>query len=61
MGASKGNEICKKQECMKAEEIWMRESLLQCTEEQYVSVINDGSIELDELVDIVVSYLGLVD
>ena len=33
MGASKEYEICKKQECMKAEEIWMREPLLQCTEE----------------------------
>ena len=161
MGASKGYEICKKQECMKAEEIWMREPLLQCTEEfafyeeifefvladlekieakgiitegaaylpklmkklsvskdrylaitptkdfqishykkrewvqyvlegcsdkdkafsnwmnrdilfarevqrqcneeQYVSIINDGSIALDELIDIVASYLGLDD
>ena len=33
MGASKGYEICKKQEKMNAEEIWMREPLLQCTEE----------------------------
>ena len=33
MGASKGYEICKKQERMNAEEIWMREPLLQCTEE----------------------------
>lgn len=33
MGASKGYEICKKQENMNAEEIWMREPLLQCNEE----------------------------
>lgn len=33
MGASKGYEICKKQEYMNAEEIWMREPWLQCNEE----------------------------
>ena len=33
MGASKGYEICKKQEAMSPEEIWMREPQLQCEEE----------------------------
>lgn len=33
MGASKGYEICKKQEVMCSEEIWMREPQLQCEEE----------------------------
>lgn len=33
MGAAKGFEICKKQDNMTAEEIWMREPLLQCKEE----------------------------
>ena len=33
MGASKGYEICKKQEDMGPEEIWMREPQLQCDEE----------------------------
>ena len=33
MGASKGYEICKKQENMSPEEIWMREPRLQCEEE----------------------------
>ena len=32
-GASKGCRICKKLECMKAEEIWMRDHSLQCKEE----------------------------
>ena len=32
-GASKGYEICKKQEVMCPEEIWMREPQLQCEEE----------------------------
>lgn len=47
---------------------WMNRDILfaqevqqQCNEEQYVSIINDGYIELDELVDIVVSHLGLGD
>ena len=33
MGAAKGCEICKKQEEMSPEEIWMREPQLQCEEE----------------------------
>ena len=33
MGASKGYEICKKQENMSPEEIWMREPQVQCEEE----------------------------
>ena len=33
MGASKGYRICKKQEAMSPEEIWMREPQLQCEEE----------------------------
>ena len=33
MGASKGYEICKKQEDMGSEQIWMREPQLQCEEE----------------------------
>ena len=33
LGASKGYEICKKQEVMEPEEIWMREPQLQCEEE----------------------------
>lgn len=41
--------------------MFAREVQRQCNEEQYVSIINDGSIELNELVDIVVSHLGLGD
>lgn len=33
MGATKGYEICMKQDNMNAEETWMREALLQCREE----------------------------
>ena len=33
LGAVKGYEICSKQEKMNAEEIWMREPILQCREE----------------------------
>lgn len=33
MGASKGYEICKKQDSLRADEIWMREPALQCQEE----------------------------
>ena len=33
MGASKGYEICKKQDSLRADEIWMREPVLQCQEE----------------------------
>ena len=33
MGAEKGYKICKKQNQMSAEQIWMREPLLQCREE----------------------------
>lgn len=33
IGAQKGYEICKKQDSMNAEEIWMREPSLQCREE----------------------------
>lgn len=33
MGAAQGYDICKKQTCMSAEEIWMREPALQCREE----------------------------
>lgn len=47
---------------------WMNRDILfaqevqrQCNEEQYVSIINDGSIELNVLVDIVASHLGLGD
>ena len=45
---------------------WMNRDILfaqevqrQCSEEQYVSIINDGNIEIDELVDLVVSHFGL--
>lgn len=45
---------------------WMNRDIMfaqevqrQCSEDQYVSIINDGSIEIDELVDIVVSHFGL--
>ena len=41
--------------------LFAREVQRQCNEEQYVSIINDGSIALDELIDIVASYLGLGD
>ena len=33
MGDSKGYEICKKQAGMNPEQIWMRDALVQCTEE----------------------------
>ena len=33
MGASKGYEICKKQDSLRADELWMREPVLQCQEE----------------------------
>ena len=45
---------------------WMNRDILfaqevqrQCSEEQYVSIINDGNIEIDELVNVVVSHFGL--
>ena len=45
---------------------WMNRDFLfaqevqrQCSGEQYVSIINDGNIEIDELVDLVVSHFGL--
>ena len=40
-------------------ETWIGRREVQCNEEQYVSIINDGGIEVDELVDIVTSHLGL--
>ena len=39
--------------------LFAQEVQMQCSEEQYLSVINDGSIEIDELVDLVVSHFGL--
>jgi len=33
MGESKGYEICKKQGSMNPEQIWMRDTSVQCTEE----------------------------
>ena len=45
---------------------WMNRDILfaqevqrQCSQERYVSIINDGSIEIDELVNLVVSHFGL--
>lgn len=47
---------------------WMDRDILfaqevqrQCKEEKYISIINDGNIELNELVSKVVAYLGLGD
>ncbi|WP_312495683.1 shikimate kinase [Anaerosporobacter sp.] len=57
-------EGCKDKE--KAFSNWMNRDILfaqevqrQCNEEKYVSIINDGCIELDELVNKVVVHLGL--
>ncbi len=40
--------------------MFAREVQRQCNEEQYVSIINDGNIELNELVDMVVSRIETV-
>ena len=39
--------------------LFAQEVQRQCSEEQYFSIINDGNIEIDELVDLVVSHFGL--
>lgn len=39
--------------------LFAREVQKQCLEEEYFSVINDGSIKVEELVDIVASHFGL--
>lgn len=39
--------------------MFVREVEKQCYEEQYVSIINDGGLELDELVGRVATHLGL--
>lgn len=44
---------------MERDNMFAQEVQRQCSEEQYVSIINDGSIEIDELVNLVVSHLGL--
>lgn len=41
--------------------LFAQEVRRQCYEEGYASIINDGSIELDELVDKVVVHFGLGD
>lgn len=41
--------------------MFAREVEKQCYEEQYVSIINTGRLELDELVNRVASHLGLGD
>lgn len=46
---------------MNRDALFAQEVQRQCNEEQYVSIINDGSVELDELVGKVVTYLGLGD
>ena len=45
---------------------WMSRDILfakevqkQCLEEEYISVINDGNIGIEELVDIVSTHFGL--
>lgn len=52
----------------KAFDNWMGRDVLfaqevqrQCCEEKYVSIINDGSIVIDELVDKVAAHFGLSD
>ena len=39
--------------------IFAKEIQRQCFEENYISVINDGSIKIDKLVDIVSTHFGL--
>lgn len=39
--------------------LFAREVEKQCSKEQYVSIINDGGLELDELVGRVAVHLGL--
>ena len=39
--------------------LFAKEVQKQCFEEEYVSVINDGSISIEELVDIVSTHFGL--
>lgn len=46
---------------MSRDALFAQEVQRQCEEERYISVINDGSIKVDEMVGMVVSYLGLGD
>ena len=46
---------------MERDALFAKEVQRQCAEEQYVSVINDGSIEVDKMVVMAASYLGLRD
>jgi len=46
---------------MERDALFAKEVQKQCAEEQYVSIINEGSIEVDKMVEMVASYLGLGD
>ncbi len=64
MGAARGCEICKKQTCMRAEEIWMRAPLVQCSEEiayykEIFSFIREdlGKLKADNVITEGAAYL----
>lgn len=44
---------------MSRDVLFAQEVQQQCSKEQYVSIINDGNIEIDEMADLVVSLFGL--
>ena len=59
-------EICYKVEAMPSEQIWMNRDVLfaegvqqQCKELGYVSLINNGELAVEELIEKVVSHFGL--
>lgn len=41
--------------------LFAKEVRRQCGQEQYMSIVNDGSIEVDKMVEMVASNFGLVN
>ena len=46
---------------MERDALFAKEVQRQCAEEQYFSIINDGCLEVNQIVEMVASYLGLGD
>lgn len=46
---------------MERDVLFAQEVQRQCDKEKYISILNDGSIEVDELVNKVAAYLRLGD
>ena len=46
---------------MERDALFAKEVQRQCVEEQYISIVNDGNIGIDEMVGMVATYFGLGD